>query len=372
MRTSRKRLAPSIETYRGGVRIVGLPGHGRGNDSPPIRGEIKGWSSESRKRMRDFLLTHEPVAGLKPYGVTFTVPGPPIEPERARKLWDHFAKHFLVRNGLGAVWRVEIQKRGAAHWHCLLAAPPKIEGAEVWTVLRYFWTRALDTLPPWYVHAGGDLPAPETITPGCIRHTTQFQWWDVSRRPCAIRKKLPDSLGHLQQAADWINSRQILIGHRVETLMHRSDLEKLKFSKWPGSWEYSVHVQGEGGRGAWLRYLQDHATKAKQEQVATGFGRHWGVVGRGKFAPVEPETEKVFSCRESYFRFWRAYHRLTRPVMSYRIRREKSVAKFAGRIFAGRSLGWSSNRGIYGQSVWFSKPETVLKLWEWAEGSLRV
>ena len=372
MTSNRKRLAPSIETFPGGVRIIGLRGHGKGNENPPKRGAVKGWSSDSRKRMRDFLLTHEPVAGLKSYGVTFTVPGPSIEPEQARRLWNHFAKHYLTRNGCGAVWRVEIQKRGAVHWHCLLAAPPKIDGAEVWNVLRWWWTTAMKILPPWYVHAGGGQPEPKDVLPGCQRHRVGEQWWDVARVPSKTGMKLPSTLAHLQEASDWIAQRSILFGHSVVTVMNPAELEKYTLWSWPGAWQYSVHLQEGGGRGAWLRYLQDHATKAKQEQIAEGFGRHWGVVGRTKFVELQPDGEKVFSCRESYFRFWRAYHRLTRPVMSYRIRREKTGGKFAGRPFGGKSLGWSSSRGIYGTSVWYSRPATVERLMEWAESlSLR-
>lgn len=93
-----------------------------------------------------------------------------------------------------------------------------------------------------------------------------------------------------------------------------------------------------------------------------------GVVGRSKFVEINPENEKVFTSRESYFRFWRAYHRLTRPVVSHTERRIKTGHKFAQRIFGGRSLGWSSTRGIYGTSVWYSKPEIVCRIMEWAEG----
>ena len=321
--------------------------------------------------MRDFLLTHEPIPGLKSYGVTLTVPGAALEVEWARRLWDHFAKNFLVRNGLGAVWRLEIQTRGAAHWHCLMAAPPKIEGSDLWTVLRYWWTDALKILPPWYVHAGGELPEPKTITPGCVRHVSNSnsRWWDVARFPCTKEINWPESLARYREAAQWVQEHNILFGNRVVTVIHPGDLEKYSISRWPNGWIKSVHVQEGGGRGAWLRYLQDHATKAKQEQIAEGFGRHWGVVGRSKFVELEPDQEKAFSCRDSYFRFWRAYHRLTRPVMSYKVRREKTGVKFAGRPFGGKSLGWSSNRGIYGQSVWFSRPETVRRIMEWAENS---
>jgi hypothetical protein len=374
VKTNRKRLAPSIETFKGGVRIIGLRGHGRGNDDPPKRGEIKGWSKDSRKRMREYLLTHQPVEGLKCYGVTLTVPGPPLEPDKARKLWDHFAKHYIVRNGCGAVWRLEVQTRGSAHWHCLMVGRPKIVGQKIERLLRGWWLKALEILPPWYVHASGSAADREKpATPGCIRHAVNCDnpamcaWWDVSREPCRAVVELPESMKHLQEAKNYLTERTVLFGHGVATVIHYDDLEKVVLSKWPGAWEFAVDVQGEGMRGAWLRYLQDHATKAKQDQIATGFGRHWGVVGRGRFMESAADREMVFSGEKSFYRFWRVYHRLTRPQMSYRRRREKVPGKFDGRPFSGRSLGWSSNRGIYGSSVWFSKPEVVERLFQWAQ-----
>ena len=319
-RLTRKRLAPSIETFKGGVRIIGLRCHGKGNDLPPKRGDVKGWSTASRKRMRDFLLTHEPVDGLQSFGVTLTIPGNRLaadertvvapSPLECRRLLDHFAKNYVVRNGCGMVWRLEIQKRGVAHWHCILAAP---RGAE---------------------HKG------ERMAIDCA---VRMWWLDALRQ-----------LGKHRFAQTW-KGREVIVGPCYHGQI-------------PGADRKAVDVQGDGGRGAWLRYLQDHATKAKQEQIAEGFGRHWGVVGRTKFAEQQPDGEMVFSSRESYFRFWRAYHRLTRPVMSYRIRRETTGGKFSSRPFDGRSLGWSSNRGIYGTSVWFSRPDVVAQLHRWAEG----
>lgn len=39
-----------------------------------------------------------------------------------------------------------------------------------------------------------------------------------------------------------------------------------------------------------LRYLYDHASKVKAEQVADGWGRHWGVIGRKYLTPDEGQT----------------------------------------------------------------------------------
>lgn len=305
----------SINFYPGGVLLnvpatVDLPRKGGGE-----RGEIRGWSKASRRRMRNFLLTHEAVPGNLLFGVTYTIPGnrctdggkllPPPSPEECRHLFNHFQKNFLSRNGCGMVWRLEIQTRGYAHWHGLVSCPPKLDGfypADF--MLKKYW---LDALPV---------------------------------------------LGKFNFLQVW-QSREVILNDR-----YHSDVE--------GAGKKAADVQHEGGRGSWLRYLQDHATKAKQEQVAIGFGRHWGVVGRTQFQNLKPDGSHEFTSRKSLARFLRMYHRLIRPVVSYRKRRELS-RKFDSRPFEGRSLGFCSNRGSIGASVWFSKPETVRKLVEWSE-----
>lgn len=306
---SRKWNAPSIATYAGGVAIFGLRGTGKGNDEPPKRGKISGWSLSSRRRMREWMLTHEPREGLISYGVTLTVPGPPPSPDEARKLWNHFTKHYITRNGCGMVWRIEVQKRGSVHWHCIAAAPAENKPVD------------------------GEL----MNFPGAVRH-----WWAQSLRVLGVVK-------------EW----DCKMGKREVTLLnvYRDQIIGADF--------HAVDVETGGEKGAWMRYLQDHATKAKQEQIAEGFGRHWGVVGRQSFRETVPSSEMVFTCKASYWRFWRAYHRLTQPVMSHRHRQRHE--KFHNRPFDGKSLGWSSGRGLYGVSVWFSKPDTVRRLFEWAE-----
>lgn len=376
MKRTRKRLAPSIETFSGGVRITGLRGNGRGGGNVGKRGKIKGWSKDSRKRMREFLLIHQPVEGLKSYGITLTVPGPSLEPEHARRLWDHFGKNYLVRNGCGAVWRLEVQTRGQVHWHALMVGRPKIGGVRIEELVRAWWLKSLDILPPWYVHSSGFAESIEPpVSNGCIRHYAgegiERVWWDVSRYPAAkAARPLPPSMEHLKEAFDFVQSHSVLFGGRVVVIERKEDAERTSLKYWPGAWKFAVDVQGGGGRGSWMRYLQDHATKAKQEQIAEGYGRHWGVVGREKFIETLANGEMVFSSQASYARFWRAYHRLTRPVMSHRVRRGLTGNKFDRRPFAGKSLGWSSNRGVYGVSCWYSRPETVEKIFRWAESVL--
>lgn len=302
--------AESIDFFPGGVKItcpatVDLPRKGGGD-----RGTVKGWSSASRRRMREFLIEHKPREGLKIYNITLTIPDPPITPQECSHLFNHFSKHFVTRNGCGMVWRLEAQKRGAVHWHGILSSPPE---------LRFKW-------------AGGSAALPA--------ETALREYWLTALR---VLGKVHWSQEYQSGTLKGYSTRDGIEGARV----------------------HAVDVQKDGGRGAWLRYLQDHATKAKQEQIVQGFGRHWGVVGRKCFERSRPFESHQFTSRKTFTRFLRAYRRLTCPVMSHRWRREES--KFNSRPFSGRSLGWSSSRGSRGVSVWFSKPETVKRLVEWAE-----
>lgn len=109
------RIYPRGVKTEGGTRRVGLPPGSGGK-----RGIIKGWSAESRRRLREFLLTHEPDSDI--YAVTLTVPGNVITPEQWRMLFNSFMS-FLKLSGVGAVWRLELQKRGQPHLHMIATAP---------------------------------------------------------------------------------------------------------------------------------------------------------------------------------------------------------------------------------------------------------
>ena len=137
-----------------------------------------------------------------------------------------------------------------------------------------------------------------------------------------------------------------------------------------GADKHAVDIQKDEGKGAWLRYLQDHATKSKQEQEAgEGWGRHWGVVGRDKFERQQAYASLKFSSEKTFSKFLRVYQRLCTPgnwqFIKERVR--KTWPKFEGRVFGGRARGWRITRGRHGRSVWFTNPDTVWRLAEWAE-----
>lgn len=270
-----------ISFYSQGVDMYAHPIIRTGGDNGGVRGEIKGWSSASRRRMREFMLTHEPVEGLHDFGVTLTIPGPVLPADQAKEIFEDFARE-MQKEGMGAVWRVEIQQRGMLHWHLRVASPSK---------------------------------HPSDITE---------LWWG------SIRKRGPEIFNPPHEVGTM----------RFEKINNRMCL--------PGADLRACQVEMGGGRGSWLRYLQDHASKGKQEQIAVNIGRHWGVIGRKCFQEIAPLYVADMTDKE-YFRALRWLQRLATP-------------SFPSRCVFGRKLGDRVRRGSRGRSVWYSRPETVKRL----------
>lgn len=102
--------------------VSGLPIHGasQGQGKGGVRGQIKGFSSKASLRLRTWLLTHF-VEGGQLWDVTLTIPGE-VNPEE----WDRLKRRMFKRwerAGFGVVWRVELQKRGMPHLHCVVWTP---------------------------------------------------------------------------------------------------------------------------------------------------------------------------------------------------------------------------------------------------------
>jgi hypothetical protein len=108
-------------------------------------------------------------------------------------------------------------------------------------------------------------------------------------------------------------------------------------------------------QGAWLRYLQDHSSKRKQEQIPDDIGRHWGIVGRRLWKTADPD-EVIQLDEIENVRYLRMIQRLSTPS-------KKDQSKPFGRKLLKRN-----RRGRLGSSVWFGKPETHRRAAEWAKG----
>jgi hypothetical protein len=271
------------------------------------RGEIKGWSKSSRHRLRMWMLTHAPAdPDALLLSCTYTVPGPALAPAAARRLWNLFSKNQCVRCGVGAIWRLEVQERGAAHWHCLMIFPPS-------AVSRFF--------PGFPVESREQVAVLAPIVARMMWHN-------------ALKAFGPETFAdpHVMKYGRVISS----VGSRMEI---------------PGAERHSAKVERmpESNQIAWLRYLQDHASKAKQGQIAQGFGRHWGVIGRKQFREVLPDN-RISLTDAQYWAFCRMYRRMIAGTI------KAPLAPF------GRKVASLWSVGIAGSTPRFSSPETVARM----------
>lgn len=118
-----------------------------------------------------------------------------------------------------------------------------------------------------------------------------------------------------------------------------------------------VDVQWEQrpNKSGWYRYLCDHASKRKQEQIGEGIGRHWGVVGRKVLREVTGDLASL-DYRE-WARFLRMMQRLTAGT-------ERSSC-----VFGRRRRRVRFARGRRGSSVWFGNTDTQTRLLSWAKAA---
>lgn len=278
----------SIKLYAQGVQLYKKPITQRAMSGGGVRGDIVGWSAASRRRMREYMITHSPPDGMHVCGVTLTIPGPTMEPERAKSVFASFC-HNIEKNGDCAVWRLEIQERGQLHWHLICGTKHPADVVMEWQDC----IRAL---------------GPETFNPPHV--SVKCIYTTVENRMCIF-----------------------------------------------GASEHSVNLQQGGDRGSWLRYMQDHTTKAKQEQIAVGVGRHWGVIGRKRFVSLLPDLDRELTDGE-IARYLRMHQRLATGS-------EKHDNPF------GRRLKGRFRRGFRGTSTWFGNPETMGRMLSSAIGESR-
>ena len=148
---------PQVEVYPGVIRLTApnlarresalnrrldrpaIPSEGEPEDGR--RGEIRGWSRKSRARMVSTLaeLDWAPLlsagAGL-PAMVTLTYPGDweavAGDGEQVKRHFQTFLKRFERAWGeqIVGVWKLEFQRRGAAHFHILMCPPTGRAGAQ--------------------------------------------------------------------------------------------------------------------------------------------------------------------------------------------------------------------------------------------------
>ena len=303
----------------------GLPEHLQGKK----RGQIKGWSKGSRKRMRDAILDSGVPDGYRVLTVTLTVPGDrPLTEAEAKSAWWLFAKELRSMDACG-FWRLEIQKRGMVHWHLLLCVASSISAVQI----DKAWLRVL-----------GQFETPVSVT------YAQYEY---------LKDRMPDGW----EDPKWEFALDLADGsedyttdyNKRDELLSFTLLLPLKRSLVVGAHHSACKVEQSDGHVGWLRYMMDHCTKAKQEQVLTWKAtRHWGYINKRKLPPAEG-SRKELTYEESIT--------VLRLVSKWGRPRIRAACDF------GCKLGFRSGRGRRGASVWFGSPEFFARVVSFAKAN---
>lgn len=292
----------AIEFYSNGFELQAPSLGGRHSKSGKIkRGEIKGWSKSSRRRFREFLLKNSVPDEFELQALTLTIPGPAISDFQLQKsIFDNFCLRIKKRK-FPMVWRCEIQKRGQLHWHCMLGSLLSVHE------LKSMWLQSLKSV-------------------GMIGFTVE---------------KWQSSCKHFPYEYECFAGEN-------------GDVIACYLDKCHSAYEQSADVQiiSEKSQG-WIRYLYDHTTKSKQEQIPENIGKHWGYINKKQFVESPVEFSESLTLKQ-YARVMRWFNRLCTPYI-----------RFDGALF-GRKRGFYWRRGKSGKSVYFSNPTTLKRMIELA------
>lgn len=223
---------------------------------PPKRqkGDIKGFSNSSRRRLREALAMSHTVTPSVPFGFCFTIPGDILTPEQTREVWELWRKNYLTRkySDCAFIWRIELQQRKQAHWHAVGYMSMRDEKLESLKV------------PPHNI---------------------------------AICKAQ-------QLSADWFT----FISHKVGKNWSDKTAKGALFCACnvkPLSGVEGVNIIG---------YLADHTSKHKEQQLGWQ-GRQWGIVNKGLLS--DSPSESVEIPLEVHKKACRGFRRLQERLRKY-------------------------------------------------------
>lgn len=131
----------SFESYQNCFRVkFDQRGHSHGN--PGKRGQVKGLSKSSRRKLVFLINSFAPVQDA--FFVTLTM-REASEDFKEWKKWLHRTLAGLRYNfpKLCGIWRLEFQKRGTPHFHLLLFTNTDIDLTELRSKIRQYWSSAV-------------------------------------------------------------------------------------------------------------------------------------------------------------------------------------------------------------------------------------
>lgn len=225
------------------------------------------------------------------YALTLTVPGPVLAPDQYKELFDKYAKRLSGRRlKFLMVWRAEVQKR---------------ENDAGQRAIHWHCILSLQNEHDraWFASI----------------------WWDVV-------SELGPFEGHK------LNSGDIVSGNDRMGLA--------------GAYERAVRIDQEQNNDCWWRYLCDHASKSKQEQIGHDIGRHWGIMGRKHAIPAISDLVCRLTDRQSVL-----LDRFLRHLRTPRFKDEKALF--------GWRRGYAPKMSRYGRSDYFGHQNAVKRFLGW-------
>jgi len=289
--------------------------------------------------MREYLLTHGRPEGWTVYSLSLTIPGLPfVTVPDLKELMRQFGQ-FVSRDLKGAmVYRLELQERGMPHYHALVGMPSTDVSfrRKKYNDMKLFWRDV-------WLHYADKLPWRVEVPTGFPSVMVEALTWESMRAAGFRLKRIPEGKRFIVRMfgeGTWFSRDGVPRRSEMRGALRRAVLCTVV----------------EGDEVKLLRYMQDHATKAKQAQVADGWGRHWGKVGGDRWLPLQGEEEQ--GSRAEYARFMRMLRRLCTPHV------KDKRAPF------GCRLGFIPLRGSVGMgsAVYYSRVETCRRMLSAAAG----
>ena len=295
-----------------------------------------------------------------------TVPGADILKIDDIKIIKQKLSMYLKRAGVCAIWRAEIQIRGQIHFHLTIGFPDskiiyksaieendEVENYKKVVLINYDFEKKIDS-------ASGEkkkkvLQELHTVfdTLKNINHTSsiKFKSKGLIHFPKQYNLFKENQDNHFN---NFIKIRKVWYSclrsvSKISVYDQEISREKCKYAD-----VYCIDIQIlEKEYSAVKRYMQDHTSKSKQGQIGENIGRHWGVINRSAFETKD--FKKVIVKTKQGFAIRRWYNRLCIPYI------KDSKALFS------KKRGKSYRRGYNGSSVFFSNPETLKRMIDYAK-----
>jgi hypothetical protein len=347
----------SIDLYPniGYIRKAPLRG-GRPNTDfkRALRAKIKGWSKSSRRRMRQFLITHVFPSGWYSWGITLTIPGYPLTYPEVKRLFHLFTVYSQrLPFAFGAVWRMEIQKRGQIHWHLIAGGDcANLNVFQIHNIILDLWLKCLQGLGYVEDNHIGSFKAPTRLTD---------EQKDNKRKSLLKIYNLVNN-GNLDDFKEvplvydyWKLVNSVLGGYWETEYNHYTGLPEganwieSKIEKYACKNDFFPNQC----YSSWVRYLNDHASKSKQEQIPNSSGRHWGYINKKCFVPSEFINIKLTDKQDAAFSRWQ--DRLSTPII-------KDKDKTKGWLFNRKKGKIYAKRSSHGENVRFKNTVTAQRM----------